>query len=339
MLFRGLFRKPKVVTASELLATEAELAGILQHGVGNPEHALLLDKLRPLGGAIVHECLTIADRYVAVDGWENVFADMAELEARGARISAIGIDVSGHGDGKEPSLEVSLYNDDAFSFSTTDRDALIEAATTTPPWAGDFLSLEHSLVTRNLSSLNAAIRACPVRHATIHDATAPLPTDYAACRLGTLYLQFRVHWAVAQFVAKAGTPRALPIIVGEHDFGAPSFASAYLSPESRKLDGAVDAVLAKRGKNRAASFDTQTEAIIEDLKEQRNAIVGWRLDHNRDKRLLYMEYVRAEHAVTYNQLGLEQIKQVWEFGDSDFRAELERVRRARNVNRTQPPSR
>ncbi len=269
----------------------------------------------------------VANAYVGIDGWDGAAADFARLAATGRRITAIGLDLTGHNEGPDPILEFALYDDSAFRFSGSLDEVRAKAAEYGAPWLGRFADSGGPFTIRNIRELYGAIQASPDRHVDSHQTKEPTATQRGLLA-AIWYLYFRVHHAVARDLAHGALPAAMKVVVGQHDFG-PWFADVYEGTGSPKAVRAGERIAAARMKASMRSYDDATEKMIADFKRHRSDLAGWKPGHNEDKRQQYADYLKARHAVIYSALDLPQITPVWEMSEPEFKHLLQNVRAAR----------
>jgi len=298
---------------------EAEIAASLRNLDFDETGKRLLAALGDCHSGYASLCKRIADRYVAVDGWDALWADLHVLKQKGTAVTAIGIDLSGYGDGPEPVLETAVYDDGAFPFSAADRPALLAASDGKRPWTGAFIEAPHRLAVRGLAS--------------VHKVIAPLHSldhshDKAAVRLAWWYVAFRVHHAIRRDLEKQGLPYSMPVIVGDHGFGI-GFHSVYMARPGASRDRQVTEILKRRAKQAARAYEQRTEEIVRDLRERRRSYLTWRIDHNPAQRETYRGFMEAREAMTFKMLEIAVDRPTWRMDNPAFEAVLAEVRAAR----------
>jgi hypothetical protein len=247
-------KKPDFSTREARAAFEDELTGYIRALDFDKADKLILSNMDAWGGPFRDACKRIADSYVALDGWDEIWADIQTSNARGARITALGIDLSGYGDGKEPLLECALYSDGAHAFSTSSRiDLLQDIDHNNSPWRGRFNAGDDSqLEVRNLAGVYKLVKPAECLY---WNGFGPAPKDFTPAVLARWYIVLRVHHAIHRDLAKRGMPYAMPVIVGDHGFGV-HFGSAYMAAQGKPRDREVGNILKARGRNATPSTTT-----------------------------------------------------------------------------------
>ncbi len=268
----------------------------------------------------------IAGEYIGLTGWEAISGALVRFEAKGARITALGLNVTGHNEGPDPLLEAAFYDDTSFPFSRSLDDVRRACDASPHPWQGRFVDTGDPMTVRGMTALYGLVASYPHRYEQVGPGAAP--KDYAGFFAALWYLYFRIHHAVARDAAKAGLPYAMPIVVGEHDFG-PAFTSAYPAVASGKRLGEGQKAESVRAKRALAAYDRHTEDMIATLKRNRAELKTWRERPGDDKRQNYVAYVESSEALTLSILELPKSKPSWQMDESEFRRLVEAVRAAR----------
>lgn len=186
--------------------------------------AAALGELAREGQPLAALCLAVQLDDTTLAGWDGLAERLAELDAAGAAITAIGIDLSWPGHvGLEPDaagilepyLETSYYSDTAFAFSTSTRAAILDGyGNGSGAWVGGFEDIDNLIELRGLGEVYGAVVPLveQLRHTSDGD---PLEAD--AMRIGAVFVAVQVHRAVRQAIATHGLPRALAVIVGSNE--------------------------------------------------------------------------------------------------------------------------
>lgn len=220
--------------ASTLFADEADvrdferqIEALMRAGQADEAAAIVaaaLGELARAGQPLASLCLATRDEAVTLAGWERLAERIAELDAAGATITAIGIDMSWPGhvglepDAAgllEPCLETSYYSDTAFAFSTSTRAEILDGYGAGPgAWTGGFEDIDYLIESRGLGEVYGAVAPLVerLRHTSGGD---PLEAD--AMRLGAVFVAVQVHRAVRRAIASQGLPRELAVIVGSNE--------------------------------------------------------------------------------------------------------------------------
>lgn len=272
---------------------------------------------------------------VTVTGWEDLHADIAALDRRGKPCTAVGIDITGHNDGDEPAFEVALYDDSAFAFSTADRDALLAVSGGYPvPWQGCFAEIDSVLECDGLALLHRAIRSYPHRWESVG---AELPRDYAGFVLALWWLYLRIHQAVADALATYGLPRAMPVILDEHDFG-PQVGAVHMAAQIADTGARTARILDARDQASRLHHDRVTEQSIMEIREKRAAVRSWTFWRNRAQRRNAIELIEASDKLMFaDVVSTRGQHSVWLLSDREFEILLDRYREHRRPGSSLDP--
>jgi hypothetical protein len=206
---------------------DLQIQKLLRDGRADEAAAIIEAALGELGDAghpVVALCRSCPVEGIAIAGWEALAPRIAGLEAAGAPVTALGIDVSwpGHSgtepDGEgylEPILETNFYTDGAFAFSPKNRAALLEGyGPHGAEWQGRMAEIDTLLSLRGLGEVYGAVFPL-VEHVCATPEPEALEAD--AMRLGAAFVAVRVHQAVSRAIVRDGLPRAMAVIVGSNE--------------------------------------------------------------------------------------------------------------------------
>ncbi len=311
-------------------AFDTEAAALIRAGDYKRANAFFLAALRAAGGHYYRLCHAIADRYVGLEGWDDLFADFELHARRGLRITALGIHLSGHGDGPEPALQTGYYTGPRFDGGDAKLQALLE-----PHHHGEGLAFA-ALATRplmlsGLSSIYRALRASPSLHWNAFDRASP-PADFAGVTAAKWYVAFRIHHAIKRDLDKHGLPKSIPVLVGAGDFGV-SFGAVYRAERGSPRQREVAKILERRAKTAARDHARHTDEFVRQFRQRRADVRGWRTDHNPDERQTYIGFVEANEKLILDTLGLSTVRPTWKMEDPEFAAFLEKLRANRAARR------
>lgn len=272
----------------------------------------------------------IAGAYIGLTGWEAISGALVRFDAKGVRITALGLNITGHNEGPDPMLEIAFYDDGSFPFSRG-LDDLRRACDVDPhPWQGCFIDVGGLMTVRGMNALYGLIASYPHRYEPARPGAAP--KDYDGFSAALWYLYFRIHHAVARDAGKAGLPFAMPVVVGEHDFG-PSFTGAYPAIASGKRLGEGEKAERERAKRALAAYDRHTEEMIAELKRNRAELKNWRESPGDDKRANYAAFIEVKEANRLSILELPKLKPSWRMDEAEFRRLIDAVRAAREARK------
>lgn len=291
--------------------------------------AFLTEELLAHPHRISSLCLSRPLSTVRVTGWDELAADVARDEARYPAIgpiTAIGADLSAHCEPQDDewALEVSFYDDDPFPFGKGDIAAInAEAAKTGTEWQGNFRDIVNSLAVVGLGRIWRAIEdntPGPVVRG------APASVDQVADRLGRFFVTLRFHQALVRDAAHHGLPRAMVLLGGAHDV-SPWYEAAYWCEKVRADDGKVASILEARDGADKARFNAETDKMIAEWRDRRNAIVRRQL--RADKHQEFADYCASRDAVFHSSTGLGDGRPSHELSDHEFELLLHAWRRQR----------
>lgn len=184
--------------------------------------------LKQVDSPIAKLCLSVplGSVHFNPNEWKTLQRDLIKTSEGSTKISAIGVDLTGHWDPPGPGFEVSFYEDEVdegFIISKHSRQALIEASEYPPPWQAYFQrSISMGLI-RGLEPVYDALNAnrndldwSPPRPDAGYDS--PIPDDFVAKFLGLYSLHNHVHETFARELASYGLPYSMPVLLGTHDF-------------------------------------------------------------------------------------------------------------------------
>ena len=300
--------------------TEEEVAGLIRAGRFEDAERVLADELRAHPGAIATACLAVPPDGVEVIGWDALDAELTRLVRRGHPISAVGLDLSNYHDSdtddwwdKDPCVEVTVYSDADFPFSTSELDEVLRACETYPaPWTGGGLvDVDVHPGTRGLRGVNGAV----LRDAEAGGLDGARP-------IGWWWQHLRFRQAVARHLAERGLALLVPVLAGSHDVG-PWLVTAH--PVARVSDHleTTERLLAERDRVNLERFDAITEETVRELVDLRQDARGWGR-FNRDKRKLYVELADARLALLCSAAGLPAPPaSIARIGDREFDALIE----------------
>jgi hypothetical protein len=202
---------------------------------------VLLDDLLNLDHPIADICRATTLDHIGWNntygGWNAVNEMIARGESRHKPFTALGIDLSNHGDPpknpegwQEPYIEVSFYSDAYFPFSATDNaELLVQMEKSSTPWQGCFEEIESMLLTIGLAQLHSAIELINIANC---QSPKKQSVENDSVILGSIFRTLRFHQAVKRHIENTGIAKMMPVIVGSNEM-SPFFDAPYIS---RKMD-------------------------------------------------------------------------------------------------------
>jgi hypothetical protein len=205
-----------------------ELSGLIRRREYAEAEALLVDRLTAHPGQVATACRGLSANGVEVADWEGLAAALGRASGLGQEVTAVGMDLSNFSDSegdtwwdKDPVVEVSLYDDTAFPFSTASRRQVQQAAGIPPaPWTDDRLAGHHRTIeVRGLRALNGALLRNEAGRPWDFGPDGRSYDDDMAMLLGGWWLVLRFHQAVARDWPEVGPVLGVPVLVGQRGTG------------------------------------------------------------------------------------------------------------------------
>jgi hypothetical protein len=222
------------------LVVDEEVSGLIRRREYAEAESLLTHHLIELPGPIAIACRGLSADNVEVVGWEEVAAALGRATALGQEVTAVGMDLSNYSDSdgrdwwdKEPVIELSLYDDTHYPFSTSTARQLRQAATTHPaPWTGHRMAGRPVVLGMSgLRSLNGALLQNQAGRPWSFGADERTQDDDVAAVLGGWWLVLRFHQAVAAVWPEVGPVLGVPVLVGQRGTG-PWHVSVFSPPDT-----------------------------------------------------------------------------------------------------------
>ncbi len=174
---------------------------------------LLVGILDGIDTPLADVCRATTLERLTVTGWDEVTACVGR---RGAGYTAIGIDISNHGDltptpegWSGPDIDVNYYSDTYFPFSTSSRDDIIAAIQTgSTPWQGCFEDIDHPLVIKGLEHLNTMMES--------HKWGDPC-ADKSLYETAEWFRLLRFHQVMLRYLDRLPAIMRLPVLIGSNE--------------------------------------------------------------------------------------------------------------------------
>ncbi len=187
-----------------------------------------IERLRPLlapyagpGGILPERFLTIEAKDLVLSGWDDLREAVRRHDLPGRRVSALSITFAWPGedapepdeDGRlQPCIETSYYSDNAYPFSQSTRNDLLEGYSFYGcSWSGDCEASDRSLLLLGIDDLHGALAQLEARLLTCEepDEDSVRAGSLGACLLSALLVQ-----SIAERIARDGLPRPLCVMAG-----------------------------------------------------------------------------------------------------------------------------
>lgn len=195
---------------------------------GRPGEAI--ERLRRLlapfageAGILPPRFLTVSADELAITGWDGLGAAIQRHDRSGRPVTALGIafgwpgeevpvpDSRGH---LRPMVEVGYYSDDAFPFSQSGRDDLLDGYSYHGcTWASDCEASDNALGLDGIDDLNGALALLEAR---LLDSEEPDEDEIRAGSLGACLLSALLFQAVDEQIKRTGLPRPLCVMAGSN---------------------------------------------------------------------------------------------------------------------------
>lgn len=169
-------------------------------------------------------CRAASAQSVAISGWPEL-AERIELNEGDEPITGLTVAIGNDGDlafekGRlhAPFMMLGLYTDEAFAWSSADRETLLaECASEAPAWAGSDEDLEAFLEISGLDALNTALIHSKQRHFIREGGEGHAPLRYVEHVVGCWWRALCFHGAVAMAEADHPLPGGVTIVSGMVD--------------------------------------------------------------------------------------------------------------------------
>lgn len=198
----------------------------LRRGRADEAVAKLRELIEPFAGEgriLPARFLTVAAADLALRGWEELGDRIRRYDRPGRLVSAVSIAFGWPGEdvpqpdaeGRvSPLVEVGYYNDDAFPFSRSGREDLLDGYSFHGcTWGDDCVGSDTALVLEGISDLHGALAALEARLLALDE---PDPDEICAGSLGACLLSALLYQAVSDKVAEQGLPRPLCVMAGSN---------------------------------------------------------------------------------------------------------------------------
>ncbi|HEY0597190.1 hypothetical protein [Sphingopyxis sp.] len=317
-------------------------AQMIQHGEHLAADALLRDLLQKLPAELSALCLSLPADAVQVKGWEQLALRTAAAATQAGGVTAIGVDLTSQpveldANGcRVPQLETNYYTDEAFAFSRSSRDKILEqCGPDGSPWQGRFADIDRTLTICGLDALNEKILRGEARAAANgRDADQ---ADYAVILLAEWFRHLRFHQAALRGLEGYGTIGAIPLLVGTNDVGPrleavyyPHKAANIVLPEPSTID--ADAAL------KAEAYARQTDKDIEMLQNTRAHLLGSQWEGDQSGYEAAEAYAKREENISFRHSpAMQEFGYCHELSEDEFELYMQAYREQREAYRTKSP--
>ncbi|MBS0475812.1 MAG: hypothetical protein JSR28_11825 [Proteobacteria bacterium] len=189
-----------------------------------------LERLRGLlapfaqpGGILPERFLTVSAGDLNLYGWDGIADALRRHDRPGRPVSALSVAFGWPGeepqqpdaDGRlSPMVETSYFTDDAFPFSASGREDLLDGYSYHGcTWADDCEARESTLSLGGVDDLHGALALLETR---LLASDAPDDDEIRAGSLGSCLLSVLLYQAVSERIARDGLPRPLCVMAGSN---------------------------------------------------------------------------------------------------------------------------
>ncbi|MFM5886634.1 MAG: hypothetical protein ACKOQ3_15110 [Novosphingobium sp.] len=189
-----------------------------------------LERLRALiapftqpGGILPERFLTVSASELNLYGWDGLGDALRRHDRPGRPVTALSIAFGWAGenaplpdaDGRlSPLIETGYYTDDAFPFSASGREDLLDGYSFHGcTWADDFEARDNLLSLGGIDDLHGALTLLEAR---LLASDEPDADEIRAGSLGACVLSVLLHQAVSERIARDGLPRPLCVMAGSN---------------------------------------------------------------------------------------------------------------------------
>jgi len=198
----------------------------LRRGRAGEAVAKLRELIEPFAGPgriLPERFLTVEAADLSLKGWDDLGDRIRRYDRPGRPVTALTIAFGWPGEdvpqpdaeGRvSPLVEVGYFNDDAYPFSRSGREDLLDGYSLHGcTWADDVVGSDTTLVLEGISDLHGALAALEAR---LLASDEPDPDEICAGSLGACLLSALLYQAVSDKVAESGLPRPLCVMAGSN---------------------------------------------------------------------------------------------------------------------------
>jgi hypothetical protein len=207
-------------------AYSAAIGAMIHAGQFSDANVKLMADIQNTGSTLAALCAAASEDSVIVSGWDDVIEAVEQFE--GDAITAIGIilwneveTAVGKQEAYEPGLDLALYSDASFPFSSASQDQIrAENTSAYTIWQGQGEDIEAYIEIEGLAALNQALLNHKHRiHLRAEDGETPTLAhpEYIAFVLASWVRVLRFYQAVRVQLDRKGLPGAIPVIMGCHN--------------------------------------------------------------------------------------------------------------------------
>ncbi|MGE3690915.1 MAG: hypothetical protein AB7F98_06000 [Novosphingobium sp.] len=312
--------EPITIDGLEEEEFRCSIEAMLREGQADDAAAKLRVLIEPYvgdGRTLPARFLTVSPGDIVLKGWDELGNQLGRYDRPGHWVSAIGVSIVDPSEaeafaqapaGLAPCLETSFYSDDAFPFSKSGREDLLEGYSRHgAEWQGNFEQADMTLAVSGVEDLYQAIADLEAR---LLDSQTPDSEEICAGSLGACYLSVLLHQAVRDKIRNEGLPRPLCVMTG--CVGVYPFFDAPVVSSYECLDGGFIGI--------EASATMKTDRAKTDDAEEAEADDGFgsllSLTPRIAKKKMAIEVGEEDAAAATRQFELASATQLAEAGDA-----------------------
>ena len=281
-------------------------------------------KLRALIEPHAGEGRTLPGRFLSVtpadftiNGWSDLGNKLGKYDRPGHWVSAVGVSIvhpseaeslGGAAASMSPCIETSFYSDDAYPFSKSDRNDLLEGYTRQgAEWQGNF---DHADMTLSVNGVEDLFGAVANLEARLLASEAPDADEILAGSLAACYLSVLLHQAVRDKIRSVGLPRPLSVMAG--CVGVYPFFDAPVISSFECLDGGffgMDELTTERTEKKQESEEEAADS--DDTYGSLLSLTG-----RMSKKKMVMELTEEDSAAATRQFEMAGAHQLSEAGEA-----------------------
>ncbi len=234
-------------------AFRQSIEDLLRRGLSDEAATRLRFLLEPFTGEgqlFPARFMSISPEEIELSGWESLDEGFWKFDRAEQPVTAICLsfgDPEGRPSGPDstgllsPTIETSYFSDEAFPFSESDRNDLLDGYSSFGcQWAGDCEGIDHAIAFRGADDLHGSLAELEQR---LLNTSNPDPEEIRAGTIASCYLAVLFHQALRDNFAKRRLGRPLCVLTANNGV-YPSFDAPVLSCDEYLAGGEVTAIAA-----------------------------------------------------------------------------------------------
>lgn len=234
-------------------AFRQSIEDLLRRGLSDEAATRLRSLLEPFTGEgqlFPARFMSVSHEEIELSGWETLDEGFRKFDRAEQPVTAICLsfgDPEGRPSGPDsagmlsPTVETSYFSDEAFPFSESDRNDLLDGYSSFGcQWAGDCEGIDHAISFRGADDLHGSLAELEQR---LLNTSNPDPEEIRAGTIASCYLAVLFHQALRDNFAKHRLGRPLCVLTANNGV-YPSFDAPVLSCDEYLAGGEVTAIAA-----------------------------------------------------------------------------------------------